>query len=300
MRRSRTWQPCSRTTWDTDSSIRGSAPATCCPRRRREWSWCAPSCAPVRGSSAATSSASSAWSGVRASCSPPSSRSSANCARAARAPPGRQLKRRPTSLTRRSSSPLSGCRQRSAAVTRYARSGCRRSSCSTTWRSGRVSADSGPLDAARAATFASRVLAWFEHDGRMDLPWQRDPTPYRGWISEIMLQQTQVATVIPYFEAFMRRFPDAATLAAAPLDEVLHLWSGLGYYARARHQQRAARVIVTRHGGEFPRTLAEVMALPGIGRSTAGAVLALSLGERHPILDGNVKRVLARQFGIEG
>jgi A/G-specific adenine glycosylase len=163
-----------------------------------------------------------------------------------------------------------------------------------------VSADTGPFDAARATTFASRLLAWFEHDGRRDLPWQRDPTPYRVWISEIMLQQTQVATVIPYFDAFMRRLPDAATLAAAPLDEVLHLWSGLGYYARARHLQRAARVIVTRHGGEFPRTLAEVMALPGIGRSTAGAILALSLGERHPILDGNVKRVLTRQFGIEG
>jgi A/G-specific adenine glycosylase len=163
-----------------------------------------------------------------------------------------------------------------------------------------VSADPGTAEAARAKDFAARLLAWSEHDGRKDLPWQRDPTPYRVWISEIMLQQTQVATVIPYFEAFTRRFPDAASLAEAPLDEVLHLWSGLGYYARARHLQRAARAIVARHGGEFPQTLAELMALPGIGRSTAGAILALSRGDRHPILDGNVKRVLTRQFGIEG
>ncbi len=115
-----------------------------------------------------------------------------------------------------------------------------------------------------------------------------------------MLQQTQVATVIPYFEAFTGRFPDVASLAGASLDEVLHLWSGLGYYARARHLQRAARQIVARHGGEFPTTLSDVMSLPGIGRSTAGAILALSRGERHPILDGNVKRVLTRQFGVEG
>ena len=163
-----------------------------------------------------------------------------------------------------------------------------------------MNAETPAPDAARAADFAARLLAWFEHDGRKDLPWQRDPTPYRVWISEIMLQQTQVATVIPYFEAFMRRVPDVASLAGAPLDEVLHLWSGLGYYARARNLQRAARVIMSRHGGQFPRTLDEVMALPGIGRSTAGAILALSSGERHPILDGNVKRVLTRQFGIEG
>ena len=148
--------------------------------------------------------------------------------------------------------------------------------------------------------FAPHLLDWFERDGRKDLPWQRDPTPYRVWVSEIMLQQTQVATVIPYFEAFMRRFPDVATLAGAPLDEVLHLWSGLGYYARARNLQRAARVVAARYGGEFPRTLEEVMSLPGVGRSTAGAILALSRGERHLILDGNVKRVLTRHFGVEG
>jgi A/G-specific adenine glycosylase len=151
-----------------------------------------------------------------------------------------------------------------------------------------------------AERFAPPLLAWFETSGRKDLPWQRDPTPYRVWVSEIMLQQTQVATVVPYYEAFMRRFPDVRSLAAAKLDEVLHLWSGLGYYARARHLQRAAQAIVTRHGGEFPATLDEVMALPGIGRSTAGAILSLSRGERHAILDGNVRRVLSRWFGVEG
>ncbi len=161
-----------------------------------------------------------------------------------------------------------------------------------------MSAD--PTQDARAARFAPRLLEWFETAGRKDLPWQRDPTPYRVWVSEIMLQQTQVATVIPYYEAFLRRFPDVRTLAAASLDEVLHLWSGLGYYARARNLQRAAQAIVARHGGEFPARLEEVLALPGIGRSTAGAILALSRGERHAILDGNVRRVLARQFGVEG
>jgi A/G-specific adenine glycosylase len=163
-----------------------------------------------------------------------------------------------------------------------------------------VNADPAPVEPARAAEFAARLLAWFEHDGRKDLPWQRDPTPYRVWVSEIMLQQTQVSTVIPYFEAFTARFPDVASLAAAPMDEVLHLWSGLGYYARARHLQRAAKTIVARHAGRFPEALEDVMALPGIGRSTAGAILALSRGERHPILDGNVKRVLTRQFGVGG
>jgi A/G-specific adenine glycosylase len=152
----------------------------------------------------------------------------------------------------------------------------------------------------RPQDFAPRLLAWFETGGRKDLPWQRDPTPYRVWVSEIMLQQTQVATVIPYFEAFMRRFPDVRSLASAPLDEVLHLWSGLGYYARARNLQRAAQAIVARHGGRFPTAIEQVMELPGVGRSTAGAILALSRGERHPILDGNAKRVLTRCFGIEG
>ncbi len=144
------------------------------------------------------------------------------------------------------------------------------------------------------------MLAWFGHSGRKDLPWQREPTPYRVWVSEIMLQQTQVAVVIPYFERFMARFPTLADLADAPLDAVLALWSGLGYYARARNLHRAAGLIRDRHGGAFPTAFADVQALPGIGRSTAGAILSLACGQRHPILDGNVKRVLARCFGIEG
>ena len=156
----------------------------------------------------------------------------------------------------------------------------------------------GPSEHDRS--FADALLRWFDHHGRKHLPWQEDPTPYRVWVSEVMLQQTQVSTVMPYYQAFMQRFPDLSALAAAPIDDVLHRWSGLGYYARARNLHRAARVIVEQFGGEFPGTLAEVEALPGIGRSTAGAVLALSRGERHPILDGNVKRVLARYFGIEG
>jgi A/G-specific adenine glycosylase len=151
---------------------------------------------------------------------------------------------------------------------------------------------------------AQRLLAWHAQAGRHDLPWQKHPgresMPYRVWVSEIMLQQTQVATVIPYYERFMARFPDARTLADAPIDEVLHLWTGLGYYARARNLHRAAQIMRDRHGGRFPATLEEAMDLPGIGRSTAGAILAISTGARHPILDGNVKRVLARHYGIDG
>jgi A/G-specific adenine glycosylase len=148
--------------------------------------------------------------------------------------------------------------------------------------------------------FAGQVLAWFDVHGRKHLPWQKEATPYRVWVSEIMLQQTQVTTVIPYYMAFMTRFPDIATLARAPLDDVLHHWSGLGYYARARHLHHAAQIVVHDHGGELPDSLETLMSLPGIGRSTAGAVLALARGQRHPILDGNVKRVLARYFGVEG
>jgi A/G-specific adenine glycosylase len=148
--------------------------------------------------------------------------------------------------------------------------------------------------------FTERLLAWFAIHGRHNLPWQVNPTPYRVWVSEVMLQQTQVATVIPYYERFMVRFPDAPSLAVAPLDEVLHLWTGLGYYARARNLQACAKALVALHGGEFPDELDAVTALPGIGRSTAGAILALSRGQRQPILDGNVKRVLARVFGIAG
>ncbi|MHB8722349.1 MAG: A/G-specific adenine glycosylase [Steroidobacteraceae bacterium] len=148
--------------------------------------------------------------------------------------------------------------------------------------------------------FAERLLAWFETHGRHHLPWQQNRTPYRVWVSEIMLQQTQVATVIPFFERFMARFSNVESLAEAPLDEVLHLWTGLGYYARARNLHACAQALVTHHGGEFPDDIEAVMALPGIGKSTAGAILALSRGMRRPILDGNVRRVLARVFGIGG
>lgn len=148
--------------------------------------------------------------------------------------------------------------------------------------------------------FARRLLAWFDRHGRHDLPWQHPATPYRVWISEVMLQQTQVSVVIPYFERFIARFPDVRALAVAELDEVLALWAGLGYYARARNLHRAARLIVERHGGEFPHAFDDVAALPGIGRSTAGAILSLGLGQRHPILDGNCKRVLARVHSVPG
>jgi A/G-specific adenine glycosylase len=148
--------------------------------------------------------------------------------------------------------------------------------------------------------FSERLLEWFATHGRHHLPWQENPTAYRVWVSEVMLQQTQVITVIPYYERFMARFPDVESLAAAPLDEILHLWTGLGYYARARNLHACASAVVRDHGAAFPSQLAALMALPGIGRSTAGAILALSGGQRHPILDGNVKRVLARAFGIAG
>ena len=148
--------------------------------------------------------------------------------------------------------------------------------------------------------FSDAVLGWFDRHGRKDLPWQRVPSPYRVWVSEIMLQQTQVATVIPYFERFVGRFPDVASLAAASLDDVLHLWSGLGYYARARHLHRAAGIVRDRFAGELPDEFKALASLPGVGRSTAGAVLSLASGQRHAILDGNVKRVLARYFAVAG
>ena len=153
---------------------------------------------------------------------------------------------------------------------------------------------------AKAEQFAAQLLHWFDHHGRKHLPWQQNPTPYRVWVSEVMLQQTQVAAVIPYYERFMARFPTVESLAAAPEDEVLHLWTGLGYYARARNLRACAQVLVAQHGGDFPAEIDAVADLPGIGRSTAGAILALSRGQRHPILDGNAKRVLARVFGIAG
>ena len=148
--------------------------------------------------------------------------------------------------------------------------------------------------------FGRRVLDWFDAHGRKRLPWKENPTPYRVWVSEIMLQQTQVAAVIPYYERFVARFPDLVDLAAADLDEVLGLWAGLGYYARARHLHEAARIVRDRHGGELPLDSVLLQALPGIGRSTAGAILALAAGQRQPILDGNVKRLLARFAAVEG
>jgi len=148
--------------------------------------------------------------------------------------------------------------------------------------------------------FQAWVLAWYDRHGRKDLPWQIARDPYRVWVSEIMLQQTQVATVIPYFQRFMGRFPSVAHLAAADLDEVMGLWAGLGYYARARNLHRAARQLIERHNARFPNAIASLTALPGIGRSTAGAILSLGLGRRAAILDGNVKRVLCRFAGLEG
>ena len=147
---------------------------------------------------------------------------------------------------------------------------------------------------------AAALLPWFRQHGRHDLPWQQDASPYRVWVSEIMLQQTQVKTVIPYFIRFVERFPDAGALADAPLDRVLHLWTGLGYYARARNMHRAAQVIARDFAGRLPDDLNALVALPGIGRSTAGAIMTLGHGRRAPILDGNVKRVLARFYGIYG
>lgn len=149
-------------------------------------------------------------------------------------------------------------------------------------------------------SFSVDVLNWFDKHGRKNLPWQKDRSPYRVWISEIMLQQTQVTTAIPYFERFIARFPTLKSLAKAELDEVLSLWSGLGYYARARNLHSAAQTIQNNFGGKFPKDFEQTLTLPGIGRSTAGAILSLALGQHHPILDGNVKRVLARHFTVDG
>jgi A/G-specific adenine glycosylase len=155
-----------------------------------------------------------------------------------------------------------------------------------------VSEHGGPI--------APALLAWYDRHGRHDLPWKAGADPYRIWLSEIMLQQTRVQTVLPYFERFVTAFPDVAALAAADEDHVLGLWTGLGYYARARNLHRAAREIVDTHAGRFPSDVEALAALPGIGRSTAGAVASMAFGVRAPILDGNVKRVLTRVAGIEG
>ncbi len=171
-----------------------------------------------------------------------------------------------------------------------------------------------------ASRLAPALLAWWDLHGRKDLPWQardqdggqhdhqhdhlhdkkRSAARYRVWVSEVMLQQTQVATVKRYYPAFMQAFPDVRALADAPIDEVLHHWSGLGYYARARNLHKAARLVRDQHRGEVPADFDTLHALPGIGRSTAGAILSLAGHQRHPILDGNVKRVLTRVFGVAG
>ncbi len=154
-----------------------------------------------------------------------------------------------------------------------------------------------PLPPEEREELIRRLLAWAEAH-RRDLPWRRDRTPYRVWVAEVMLQQTQTATVIPYFERFLARFPTVEALAAAPLDEVLKAWEGLGYYRRAHHLHAAAQEIVRRHGGRLPDTVEALMALPGIGRYTAGAIASLAFGRDVPVLDGNVRRVLCRLFAI--
>src|SRR5260364_238263 len=148
--------------------------------------------------------------------------------------------------------------------------------------------------------FAPRLVAWQRLHGRHDLPWQNTHDPYRIWLAEIMLQQTQVASVIQYYHRFLARFPYVKTLADAPLDEVMARWSGLGYYARARHLQRCAQRVMREYGDIFPRDVEMLITLPGVGRSTASAIAACAYGAPQPILDGNVKRVLTRIFGIEG
>ncbi|WP_027777799.1 A/G-specific adenine glycosylase [Paraburkholderia caledonica] len=177
----------------------------------------------------------------------------------------------------------------------------------------RLTPNSGPRSAPSAAPavsavpasaltsrFAARLIAWQRKHGRHDLPWQNTRNAYRIWLSEIMLQQTQVSTVIPYYAKFLARFPDVAALAAAPVDDVMALWAGLGYYTRARNLHRCAQAVVERHGGAFPASVDELAELPGIGRSTAAAIASFAFGAHATILDGNVKRVLARVFGVEG
>ena len=150
------------------------------------------------------------------------------------------------------------------------------------------------------APFHERLLDWYDIHGRKDLPWQHDISPYHVWLSEIMLQQTQVSTVIPYYLRFITQYGDITSLASAKLDDILALWAGLGYYARARNLHKAANILVRQHKAEMPSSIDELIALPGIGRSTAGAIMALAHQQKHPILDGNVKRVLARYTAISG
>ena len=156
------------------------------------------------------------------------------------------------------------------------------------------------MNRAKEPSFSARLLDWWDAHGRKDLPWQHPRTPYRVWISEIMLQQTQVATVIPYFERWMESFPNVAVLAAASLDDVLAHWSGLGYYARARNLHKAAAFCLERHGDELPRRAEDLSTLPGIGQSTANAIVSQSTDQPAAVLDGNVRRVLARHSATEG
>ena len=156
------------------------------------------------------------------------------------------------------------------------------------------------MSSTAAPDFAETVLNWYAENGRRELPWQVNPTPYRVWVSEIMLQQTRVQTVIPYYRQFMARFPEVDDLASATEDQVLHVWTGLGYYQRARNLHKAAQRIQTEHHSQFPTDTKALEQLPGIGRSTAGAIAALAMGIRAPILDGNVKRVLTRCFAVGG
>lgn len=151
-----------------------------------------------------------------------------------------------------------------------------------------------------SSDFSQAVLNWFDEHGRHDLPWQHNKTPYRVWVSEIMLQQTQVVTVIDYYQRFMNRFPDVQSLAVAEQDEVLHYWTGLGYYARARNLHKCAQTVVEEFAGEFPKSVEDLESLSGIGRSTAGAIASISMGIHASILDGNVKRVLSRFHAVEG
>ena len=161
---------------------------------------------------------------------------------------------------------------------------------------------SAPVDASLDSKTAARIrrglLGWFDRN-RRDLPWRRTSDPYQIWLSEVMLQQTQVATVVPYYRRFLKRFPTVRVLAAAELDEVLRLWAGLGYYARARSLHRAALRVVDVHGGRFPADVDELLQLPGVGRYTAGAVASIAFGVRAAVVDGNVARVLSRLFAID-
>ena len=149
-------------------------------------------------------------------------------------------------------------------------------------------------------TITEAVISWHQKHGRHDLPWQHQKDPYPVWVSEIMLQQTQVSTVIPYYHRFTEAFPTIVDLANAEIDAVLHLWTGLGYYARARNLHKAAQIVAEQYAGKFPTEFDQVLALPGIGKSTAGAILCFTGGARHAILDGNVKRVLSRVYAVEG